>query len=85
MSSLTIAKRCANGVARVIANAEEIAFYGGAEMERGFLDRGFKELRQLMEGIYGVRVCPSNGDLADRVDENTLQYARGLCAQVLLV
>lgn len=43
---------------RLIVNAEEIAFYGGSDMERGFLDKGFKELKQLMEGIYGVSSSP---------------------------
>ncbi|CCX06518.1 Similar to ATP-binding cassette sub-family D member 2; acc. no. Q61285 [Pyronema omphalodes CBS 100304] len=41
---------------RLIANAEEIAFYGGSNMERNFLDRGFKELKTLMEGIYGMKI-----------------------------
>ncbi|KAI5850952.1 ABC transporter transmembrane region 2-domain-containing protein [Tricharina praecox] len=41
---------------RIIANAEEIAFYGGSDMERGFLDKGFKELKQLMERIYGMKI-----------------------------
>ncbi|KAI5781427.1 ABC transporter transmembrane region 2-domain-containing protein [Geopyxis carbonaria] len=41
---------------RLIGNAEEIAFYGGAEMERGFLDKGFKDLKQLMESIYGMKI-----------------------------
>ena len=49
--------------ARLIANAEEIAFYGGSDMERGFLDKGFKELKQLMEGIYGVGCPPPPGSI----------------------
>jgi ATP-binding cassette subfamily D (ALD) long-chain fatty acid import protein len=39
---------------RLINNAEEIAFYGGSELEWVFLEKGFKELKQLMEGIYAV-------------------------------
>ncbi|KAA8906634.1 ABC transporter transmembrane region 2-domain-containing protein [Sphaerosporella brunnea] len=41
---------------RIIANAEEIAFYGGADMEQGFLDQGFRELKHLMERIYGMKI-----------------------------
>ena len=42
--------------ARLIANAEEVAFYGGEHMERVFLDRGFKELKGWMEGIYSLKI-----------------------------
>ena len=42
--------------ARLIANAEEVAFYGGDEMERTFLDKGFKELKHWMEGIYSLKI-----------------------------
>lgn len=42
--------------ARLIANAEEIAFYGGADVEKVYLNRAFKELRSWMEGIYNVKV-----------------------------
>ncbi|KAI9751738.1 MAG: hypothetical protein M4579_005929 [Chaenotheca gracillima] len=42
--------------ARLIANAEEVAFYGGADMEKIFLDRGFKELKGWMEGIYSLKI-----------------------------
>lgn len=42
--------------ARLIANAEEIAFYGGAEMEKIFLDKGFKDLKAWMEGIYRIKI-----------------------------
>ena len=41
---------------RLIANAEEVAFYGGAEMEKVFLDKRFKDLRSWMEGIYRLKV-----------------------------
>lgn len=41
---------------RLIANAEEVAFYGGADMERVFLDKGFKDLRIWMEGIYRLKI-----------------------------
>ncbi|KAH0610641.1 uncharacterized protein H6S33_012168 [Morchella sextelata] len=41
---------------RLIGNAEEVAFYGGAEMEKGFLEKGFKDLKQLMEGIYSMKI-----------------------------
>lgn len=41
---------------RLIANAEEVAFYRGADMERGFLDRGFKELKGWMERIYSLKI-----------------------------
>lgn len=42
--------------ARLIANAEEVAFYGGDEMERTFLDKGFRDLRHWMEGIYSLKI-----------------------------
>lgn len=42
--------------ARLIANAEEVAFYGGDGMERTFLDKGFKELKHWMEGIYSLKI-----------------------------
>ena len=41
---------------RLIANAEEVAFYGGDQIERTFLDKSFKELKALMEGIYGLKI-----------------------------
>ena len=41
---------------RLIANAEEVAFYGGADMERGFLDKGFRDLKGWMERIYGLKI-----------------------------
>ncbi|KAI0847081.1 ABC transporter transmembrane region 2-domain-containing protein [Daldinia vernicosa] len=42
--------------ARLIANAEEIAFYGGAEMEKSFLNKEFKSLKNWMEGIYLLKI-----------------------------
>ena len=42
--------------ARLIANAEEVAFYGGAEMEKVFLDKGYKDLKTWMEGIYRLKI-----------------------------
>lgn len=41
---------------RLVANAEEVAFYGGADAERHFLDRGFAELKGWMERLYGLRI-----------------------------
>ena len=41
---------------RLIANAEEIAFYGGADMEKIILDKGFKDLKGWMEGIYRIKI-----------------------------
>lgn len=41
---------------RLIANAEEVAFYGGDQMERHFLDKGFKDLKHWMEGIYSLKI-----------------------------
>ena len=41
---------------RLIANAEEVAFYGGADMEKIFLDKGFKDLKGWMEGIYRIKI-----------------------------
>ncbi|KAI5864830.1 ABC transporter transmembrane region 2-domain-containing protein [Durotheca rogersii] len=42
--------------ARLIANAEEVAFYGGAEMEKTFLNREFKSLKTWMESIYLLKI-----------------------------
>lgn len=42
--------------ARLIANAEEVAFYGGDQMEQVFLDKGFQELKRWMEGIYSLKI-----------------------------
>ncbi len=42
--------------ARLIANAEEVAFYGGADMERQAVNREFKELKTWMEGIYMLKI-----------------------------
>ncbi|KAL8702588.1 MAG: hypothetical protein Q9201_004247 [Fulgogasparrea decipioides] len=42
--------------ARLIANAEEVAFYGGADIEKGFLDAGFRDLKSWMEGIYRLKI-----------------------------
>jgi ATP-binding cassette subfamily D (ALD) long-chain fatty acid import protein len=41
---------------RLLANAEEISFYGGADTERVFLIRSFKELQRWMEGIYSLKI-----------------------------
>jgi ATP-binding cassette subfamily D (ALD) long-chain fatty acid import protein len=41
---------------RLIANAEEIAFYAGGPTEHVLLDQGFKELRKWMESVYRVKV-----------------------------
>lgn len=42
--------------ARLIANAEEVAFYAGGPTEKKLLDTEFKELRRLMEGVYARKV-----------------------------
>lgn len=41
---------------RLIANAEEVSFYGGENMEKQFLDKGFRDLRKWMEGIYSLKI-----------------------------
>ena len=41
---------------RLLANAEEIAFYGGADVERVFLVKSFKDLQRWMEGIYSLKI-----------------------------
>ncbi|TAQ90723.1 hypothetical protein B7494_g896 [Chlorociboria aeruginascens] len=41
---------------RLIANAEEVAFYGGASMEKNFLDKEFKSLKKWMEEIYTLKI-----------------------------
>ncbi|KAJ4163757.1 hypothetical protein LMH87_005465 [Akanthomyces muscarius] len=42
--------------ARLIANAEEVAFYGGAETEKAFLNKEYKSLKSWMEGIYMLKI-----------------------------
>ncbi|CAH0037834.1 unnamed protein product [Clonostachys rhizophaga] len=42
--------------ARLIANAEEVAFYGGADMEKTFLNKEFKSLKSWMESIYMLKI-----------------------------
>ncbi|OAQ97274.1 hypothetical protein LLEC1_02013 [Akanthomyces lecanii] len=42
--------------ARLIANAEEVAFYGGAETEKTFLNKEYKSLKSWMEGIYMLKI-----------------------------
>ena len=41
---------------RLLANAEEISFYGGADIERVFLVKSFKDLQRWMEGIYSLKI-----------------------------
>jgi ATP-binding cassette subfamily D (ALD) long-chain fatty acid import protein len=41
---------------RLIANAEEVAFYAGGPTEHALLDQGFKELKKMMETIYRVKI-----------------------------
>ncbi|KAL8758968.1 MAG: hypothetical protein Q9184_003761 [Pyrenodesmia sp. 2 TL-2023] len=41
---------------RLIANAEEVAFYGGANIEKIFLDASFRDLTSWMEGIYRLKI-----------------------------
>lgn len=42
--------------ARLIANAEEVAFYGGEQMEKIFVDQGFRDLKTWVEGIYSLKI-----------------------------
>lgn len=42
--------------ARLIANAEEIAFYRGSETEKGFLNDQFESLRTYMDRFYLTRI-----------------------------
>jgi ATP-binding cassette, subfamily D (ALD), peroxisomal long-chain fatty acid import protein len=41
---------------RLIANAEEVAFYGGAQQEAVFLKREFDSLKRWMESIYTLKI-----------------------------
>ena len=41
---------------RLIANAEEIAFYRGGPIEKKFLEKSFQELQTWMDGIYRVKI-----------------------------
>jgi ATP-binding cassette subfamily D (ALD) long-chain fatty acid import protein len=41
---------------RLIANAEEVAFYGGERIELRVIEKGFKELKHWMEGIYSLKI-----------------------------
>ncbi len=42
--------------ARLIANAEEVAFYGGADMEKQFLNKEFLSLKKWMELIFTLKI-----------------------------
>jgi len=42
--------------ARLIANAEEVAFYGGSDVEKVFVNRAFQDLKKWMDGIYNLKV-----------------------------
>lgn len=42
--------------ARLIANAEEVAFYGGSDIEKVFVNRAFQDLKRWMDGIYNLKV-----------------------------
>lgn len=42
---------------RLIANAEEVAFYAGGPTEKVQLDRGFKDLKAVMQSLYRVKVA----------------------------
>ncbi|KAJ9306021.1 hypothetical protein DTO217A2_4493 [Paecilomyces variotii] len=41
---------------RLLANAEEVAFYGGSDIERIFLVKSFGDLQRWMEGIYSLKI-----------------------------
>lgn len=41
---------------RLIVNVEEVVFYGGVEMEKMFLNKEFKSLKNWMEGIYMFKI-----------------------------
>ncbi|CAG9861681.1 unnamed protein product [Phyllotreta striolata] len=41
---------------RIVSNAEEIAFYGGHEVERGHLRRAYDRLAEHMERMFGVKL-----------------------------
>lgn len=45
-----------NAHSRLITNAEEIAFYKGAEIEMGVLNKTFTRLMKHINGIYKVAV-----------------------------
>lgn len=42
--------------ARLIANAEEVAFYGGSDVEKVFVNKAFQDLKKWMDGIYSLKV-----------------------------
>ncbi|KAJ3353577.1 hypothetical protein HDU83_006655 [Entophlyctis luteolus] len=43
--------------ANVITNAEEIAFYHGGEIEKGFLDRAYLKLVKHLNSVYNIRIA----------------------------
>ncbi|BFZ62046.1 ATP-binding cassette long-chain fatty acid transporter pxa1 [Saitoella coloradoensis] len=45
-----------NAHGRLITNAEEIAFYNGAEREKGILERAYAALEQHIESVYKIRI-----------------------------
>ena len=51
-----------NAHTRLITNAEEIAFYKGADIEMGVLNKTFNRLMKHISGIYKVPPCRSGAD-----------------------
>ncbi|ODQ55429.1 hypothetical protein SAICODRAFT_5376 [Saitoella complicata NRRL Y-17804] len=45
-----------NAHGRLITNAEEIAFYNGAEREKSILERAYAALEQHIESVYKIRI-----------------------------
>lgn len=73
---------------RVLANAEEIAFYGGGDVEKLFMEKSFRDLKAWAEGIYQLRIqynmlevrfC-SRDRLRTRLSD---AYVRTLCSSIL--
>ena len=63
--------------ARLIANAEEVAFYGGADVEKVYLNKSFRELRAWLEGIYTLKVR------YNMVEDMVLKYAWSAIGYIL--
>jgi ATP-binding cassette, subfamily D (ALD), peroxisomal long-chain fatty acid import protein len=63
--------------ARLIANAEEVAFYNGGATEHVLLDKSFKELRNWVESIYKIRVG------YNILEDFVLKYSWSACGYIV--
>nr|OQO21390.1 hypothetical protein B0A51_11280 [Rachicladosporium sp. CCFEE 5018] len=63
--------------ARLIANAEEVAFYNGGGTEHILLDKSFKELRTWVQNIYKIRIG------YNILEDFVLKYSWSACGYIV--